>query len=1238
MAAKDYWWYLRSYLYPQGCPSPAGPLSVSNLEGTVDSLHDFAYVDSAKAIDGLGETLELPELNPSTLAELRRGPWKKLAQKLAYQEGMENAFFADTNKSTGFITADAPYSGAATAGLGSVDYALGFRRRSKGVVQQLATGRARSSGDPTIDTLILGGGPIISARPLTGSPVSAYPNWLSMGLYETALGAQISASLPVDLVGVFSAMVKAEIPLQAIAVNDSLGVLTENPWLRSGFEYVRGVKYTTLAQWWKIGLAGDYLRRYWLRIRVGKVVESQSTDCAMWVNEGGLQIADIDDFNTKLAAGTFSAYFPFNAKKIELDGKFIKVYGYAAINGCTQSEFWDIRWDPSLSEEDTSFLVTSDNRNAHTPYPEYTNPVEYPLLSRGFGVLKAAGKDLYLFRLSGRSSTDAPPNSGPTLILNSVGDEVALTAREEFVDGVNVMEFLLGIGYFDAPTDTPPTLDELTSHVKSPGTQLKLKKMISYIDAFFLRALTKFNSRAGFYLSPLFSPSFPASQGSVMGTAFSQHVLTNGIPCRFGDFICGVTLAKRIVFIDRLAAFIDGEITEKHVVFSVLPRDGDGIEQTFDSYVGYLRNTNSLYAPAPEFMAGRWDNSNIHSCTTYALDMNLRVLGIRIRSSVERGDGYYATPLHCPYNVLSLLNRIAGPPVTFGAPYGYMAGAWMYSNSVDNYMVQGTWVDATAWVSGSSLYGHTLRVDKSCLTLDALLDLCSPAFVGHSTLLARKFFDDPRSVITHAYKNGGRIATPAATCPWTEDLSAKETEMIYQPFTIAPGDAYTFMYLQGLEFSATGVDVTLENHYLYGANLREDLLVPESIGIRHFFHPYGMAIPVAYVGRGREDYLALDLRSNASAALVAGTDFTTGSFEEPHYDVGLMFIGETKPLIHNGGKVVKAYNLNKGIGTVTLGGPSGCQYTAVAPGFDYVVLVDDYNKVAVALGIMVFPDKCLYADLQPLLTGPYEEPYSASPKVPPIGGEVPWVLPHPPHAVVPPADIYRTALPYSSALTPARLHPQSFMDISCNCGHAGVVWAHPSEPPDFRGASGTTLVVNKGMPHGESHPVPSPTGMAENFKLKFYTGKEADTGAAITWTLVHTTNLVYVNPITFTDKVVTIELSEAHEAVKFKVCDVNGPLGYTGNTATSITMDTTPSPPPYTWNVTQGIITPTLTEVRYRKAEAAFTTDDGGKTWKLDLSKTLYDIPVDTEFVVAIYDGTTLMIARTAHFTATAPP
>ena len=70
--------------------------------------------------------------------------------------------------------------------------------------------------------------------------------------------------------------------------------------------------------------------------------------------------------------------------------------------------------------------------------------------------------------------------------------------------------------------------------------------------------------------------------------------------------------------------------------------------------------------------------------------------------------------------------------------------------------------------------------------------------------------------------------------------------------------------------------------------------------------------------------------------------------------MSLCLIGDTHPLVHLGGDITEAVSLN-GLGEITLGGNTGARYTATGAGIDVVAMKDDYNEVVVYILIYNMP-------------------------------------------------------------------------------------------------------------------------------------------------------------------------------------------------------------------------------------------------------------------------------------------
>jgi hypothetical protein len=94
---------------------------------------------------------------------------------------------------------------------------------------------------------------------------------------------------------------------------------------------------------------------------------------------------------------------------------------------------------------------------------------------------------------------------------------------------------------------------------------------------------------------------------------------------------------------------------------------------------------------------------------------------------------------------------------------------------------------------------------------------------------------------------------------------------------------------------------------------------------------------------------------------------------EPHYPVwnpvslngatpaAVIFIGESLTLYHAGGEITSARNFNETTGKIEKGGPTGYKYTGTKPGYDLILIVDDYNKLPVTVPVIVIGASMLYA-------------------------------------------------------------------------------------------------------------------------------------------------------------------------------------------------------------------------------------------------------------------------------------
>ena len=353
-------------------------------------------------------------------------------------------------------------------------------------------------------------------------------------------------------------------------------------------------------------------------------------------------------------------------------------------------------------------------------------------------------------------------------------------------------------------------------------------------------------------------------------------------------------------------------------------------------------------------------------------------------------------------------------------------------------------------------------------------------------------------------------------------------------------------------------------------NLKEErLLIPETPVI-NFIDPLyrsGLFGP-AFLG---ELYLpppAFVCRSDNLGVLAANVT----TLSSPRYHVGVMFIGEELPLCHGGGKVEKATNAcgNVGFLTVEPSLTTGVTYKALAPGYDYVVMVDDYNKVPVALGIFIMPDKCLWAASDDVTTAEGRlAPYCTVPL-----------------SVTRPSYLYTT-----QAANPS--FPRNFGSLSTIGGAFLNAVRKDSETAVWRGSKGFSTDGT----FQSSVLSSAPSGVTADPKaVSFFKGTQVFAGKDATeWTLVHKCALAYVQSCTYTDKILKVVLSEMHAPILMKIWVSKG------STPASAALLVTEFPVAPRALVTQDFI-----------------------TYTLDLSTVTYDIPVGTKVRVAIYDGFTL--------------
>jgi hypothetical protein len=77
--------------------------------------------------------------------------------------------------------------------------------------------------------------------------------------------------------------------------------------------------------------------------------------------------------------------------------------------------------------------------------------------------------------------------------------------------------------------------------------------------------------------------------------------------------------------------------------------------------------------------------------------------------------------------------------------------------------------------------------------------------------------------------------------------------------------------------------------------------------------------------------------------------------------VSLIFTGETLVLYHCGGRITTIKQFNPAVGTLVPGGPTGYVYKALRPGYDLIMLVDEYNELPVSVLIICMGGKLLHS-------------------------------------------------------------------------------------------------------------------------------------------------------------------------------------------------------------------------------------------------------------------------------------